>query len=147
MFHHNVNAIEVNKKEITVSDFADLLKAQTNVVIIDVRRKEEYDIVNIPNAVLIPLDKLTKLFAELGQGNELNDDDLEHYKTFFEQLKANDKQIIIHCHSGRRSLLAVDVLEKAQISAKSLKGGIVGYQEAGLKVKKAEEVVKNHCTP
>lgn len=77
-------------KNVSAEEAYSLINKNNELVILDVRTKEEYDNGHIPGAKLIPLNVLSmKLF-------ELNE-----YK---------DKPILVYCASGGRSPRAVDTL-------------------------------------
>jgi len=88
---------EINPLEIDIKEYKKLQKVQ----LIDVRSQEEYLKQNV-GAQHIPLEKI------------------EHCLDQF----LIEKQIVLHCASGIRSLKAAEILQKKGIKAKSLKGGI-----------------------
>lgn len=74
--------------------------------ILDVREPWEHELANIPRSVLIPLRELA---AKL-------------------HLIPKDKEIIVYCHHGNRSLLASHFLvQKGFKKVKNLEGGIEEY--------------------
>ncbi len=75
------------------------------IVLIDCRRDEEYDAVRIEGVELFPLDEIGAMI-----------DDLEEHR---------GKPIVIHCHTGVRSLKAAAFLRAQGFDdAKSMAGGI-----------------------
>ncbi|OFY85115.1 MAG: hypothetical protein A3F72_04710 [Bacteroidetes bacterium RIFCSPLOWO2_12_FULL_35_15] len=76
-------------KEITPSQLKQKLDSNEQLIIIDVREKFEYDICNL-NGVLIPLNELEKNIHKIPR----------------------DKNVIIMCHHGRRSRLAIELLQQ-----------------------------------
>jgi len=97
---------------ISVKDLDQLLKERTagerDFLLIDVREPAEYEIVNIPGAVLIPK-------GEFLTGNVL-------------PTLPNDKPIILHCKSGVRSAECLAVLKGAGFAdAKHVGGGVVAW--------------------
>ncbi|MDD3172652.1 MAG: rhodanese-like domain-containing protein [Herbinix sp.] len=88
----------------------DILKyiGMTNVLIIDLRDKEEYDEGHIPTAVNIPYDYLDK------------------YKSYLQNNSQN--LLIFYCDRGNISLLASRDLMKDGYNIKSLYGGIHAYR-------------------
>lgn len=75
------------------------------ITLIDCRRDEEYDAVRIEGVDLFPLDDLGSMLDEL------------------ESLR--DKPVVIHCHSGVRSLKAAAFLRAQGFEdARSMAGGI-----------------------
>ncbi len=89
--------------EISVGDLvAELARPQTPLLL-DVRERFEWDTCRLPEAHWIPLGELRSRLAELPSG----------------------QRIVAYCHTGRRSLTAVDILRQAgHGSAVSLAGGI-----------------------
>jgi rhodanese-related sulfurtransferase len=76
-----------------------------NVLIIDLRDKDEFDIGHIPGAVNIPYDELEDQVKNLSLNSLL----------------------VFYCDRGNISLMAVRDLEKYGYQMKSLHGGIHGY--------------------
>ena len=91
---------------ITVREVKDRLKAGEQLNIIDVREPNEYAEFNI-GAKLIPLGKIQSLDVE-----ELED--------------LRDKEVIIHCRSGKRSATACLILDSLGFqNTKNLEGGML----------------------
>jgi rhodanese-related sulfurtransferase len=83
---------QVAAQDISQKQLQQLMKADTKVVLLDVRTVEEYEQGHIPNAVNIPHKELEARLAELsGKQNS---------------------QIVIYCRSGRRAEVAKQVLVK-----------------------------------
>ena len=82
--------------------------AATNIFLVDVREPNEYEIVSIPGATLIP------------KGEFLNGSALEKLP--------QDKRIVLHCKSGARSAEALAVVKNAGFSdAVHVGGGVLGW--------------------
>lgn len=73
-----------------------------NFFLLDVRNPNEYELAKLKGAVLIPLPKLEKKLHEIPK----------------------NKEIIIYCHHGNRSLEAAKILKEHGFKARSLVGGI-----------------------
>ncbi len=74
-------------------------------VLIDCRRPDEWAASRIEGAILVPLHEMASRLNELGAHSE--------------------KQVVVHCRSGKRSLQATDILRKAGFdSVRSMAGGI-----------------------
>ena len=86
------------------------------VLLIDVREPAEYNAESINKARNIPLSQVTIDDAYL----------LEH----------RDKKLVIHCQSGKRSMMACEKLkaDSAPYDIWNLEGGINAWKEAGLHV-------------
>ena len=91
-------------------DAKELKGMRQDVLLVDCRRKEEWDICKIDGAVLYPL-------AEFSQ----------HLPVIRSQAK--DRQVVVYCHTGRRSLVAAHLLQKEGIKALSLRGGIEAWAD------------------
>jgi len=96
----------VNEWETTSIDLKKRLDAGDDVLILDVREPNEYQICKIPGSVLIPLGELPRRYAEL----------------------PHDKDIVAHCKMGGRSAKATDFLRSVGFNrVKNLKGGILDW--------------------
>jgi len=92
--------------EIDCRTVADKLKQpDEGFVLLDCREQDEYDLVRIAGAQLLPMSQLAARAAEL-----------EPYR---------DKQLVVHCHHGGRSLQVAAWLRKqGYAKAQSMAGGI-----------------------
>ena len=100
-----------NFENVEVKEFAELI-ADSNVVILDVRKADEFAEGHIKGAVLID----------------------QFQSDFVEQAKAQlpkDKTIAVYCRSGRRSANAAGKLADVGYKCVNLKGGIIAWKEAG----------------
>lgn len=85
-----------------------LMKDKNNTILLDIRSKEEYAEIKIENSINIPLQNLM-----------YNIDDIESYK---------EKNIIIYCRSGHRSITACNLLSMEGFSkVYNLEKGIIEY--------------------
>lgn len=99
-------------KEITVQELKQLIDDKKDFQLIDVREEYEYDEVNI-NGKLIPMGEVMEHVDEI----------------------AKDKQVVVHCRSGKRSATVISALESqfGFTNLYNLKGGILAYiEEIGL---------------
>lgn len=88
-----------------------LLRGRDDVVLIDVRRPEEYAGGHIPGSQLITLDTLAARAAEL----------------------PSDKHVVLVCRSGNRSSEGVAILKGAGFGdVHSMDGGMRAWTKAGL---------------
>lgn len=95
-------------KEVTVEELKEKIENGDDFQLIDVREDFEYETSNL-NGVHIPLANI-----------------------LLEQDKINkDKQVIIHCRSGKRSAQAVTILQQQEgfTNLYNLKGGIIAWKE------------------
>ncbi len=99
-------------KEITVQELKKLMDTKANFQLVDVREEHEFDEANL-NGLLIPLGDILDRAGEV----------------------VKDKQVVIHCRSGKRSATAIQALESqlGYTNLYNLKGGILAYiEEIGL---------------
>ena len=95
-------------EQITVKKLKKLLnKEYSELMLIDVRTQLEAKIESIEKSILIPLKNI-----ENGQ-------DIEKIKRL-----SSNKQLYIHCKSGSRSTKAIEILQKHDIDAINVIGGI-----------------------
>ncbi|MEU7941653.1 adenylyltransferase/sulfurtransferase MoeZ [Microbispora bryophytorum] len=93
---------------ITAAELEAMRERGEDIMIIDVREPNEYEIVSIPGAVLIP------------KGEFLNGSALETLP--------QDKKIVLHCKSGARSAEVLAVLKNAGFSdAVHVGGGVLSW--------------------
>ncbi len=93
---------------ISAKDLKGMLDRGDDIFVVDVREPNEYEIVSIPGATLIP------------KGEFLNGSALE--------LMPQDKQIVLHCKSGARSAEVLAVLKAAGFSdAVHVGGGVLAW--------------------
>ena len=107
-------ACSQNFEDYDVKEFAELI-ADSNVVILDVRKADEFADGHIKGAILID----------------------QFQSDFVEQAKAKlpkDKTIAIYCRSGRRSANAAGKLADVGYKCVNLKGGILAWKEANMPV-------------
>ncbi len=104
----NAEVEERAVKEIDVEGLKDLQTRGEGYQLIDVREPYEYEIAHL-DGELIPLGAVTEAVAKI----------------------ARDKQVIIHCRSGKRSAKAIRQLEDLYgfDNLYNLKGGILAYAE------------------
>ncbi len=93
---------------ITAADLKAMLDREDDIYLIDVREPNEYEIVSIPGAVLIPKD-------EILSGAAL-------------ETLPQDKRLVLHCKSGARSAECLAVVKNAGFSdAVHVGGGILSW--------------------
>jgi rhodanese-related sulfurtransferase len=99
-------------KEITVRELQQLRDNNADFQLIDVREQHEFDEANL-NGLLIPMGEIIDRATEVSK----------------------DKQVVIHCRSGKRSATVINALESQHgfTNLYNLKGGILAYiEEIGL---------------
>ena len=108
-----------NFENYDVKEFAELI-ADSNVVILDVRKADEFAEGHIKGAILID----------------------QFQSDFVEQAKAKlpkEKTIAVYCRSGRRSANAAGKLADVGYRCVNLKGGILAWKEASMPVITSEQ--------
>ena len=89
--------------EISPQELKQKLDENDTVFLLDVREQNEYDIVHLDDAQLIPLNTLPHNIDTL----------------------PSDQEIVVYCHHGQRSLYATAFLHRNGFTeAKNLMGGI-----------------------
>jgi rhodanese-related sulfurtransferase len=97
-------------KNITVKELKDKIERGEKINLIDVREPHEYEEANM-GGKLFPLNKIQTMQVE----------DLEHLK---------DEEVIVHCRSGHRSMMACHVLDQLGFSnTNNLTGGIEEWKK------------------
>lgn len=99
-------------KEISVQELKKLIDEKKDFQLIDVREEYEFDEANI-NGELIPMGEIMENVDKISR----------------------DKQVVIHCRSGKRSATVINALEAQHgfTNLYNLKGGILAYiDEIGL---------------
>jgi rhodanese-related sulfurtransferase len=109
-------ACSQNYENYDVKEFAELI-TDSNVVILDVRKADEFAEGHITGAILI--DQFQSDFLEQAQAK-----------------LPKDKTIAIYCRSGRRSANAAGKLADVGYKCVNLKGGIIAWKEANMPVTK-----------
>ena len=93
---------------ITVGELKARLDRGEQVPLVDVRERQEYDIVRLSPSTLIPLGDLVRRQAELDP----------------------DREFVVYCHHGVRSVKAVAYLRHAGFThARNLEGGIAAWTD------------------
>jgi rhodanese-related sulfurtransferase len=99
-------------KEISVSELKNLVEQKADFQLIDVREEHEFEEANL-NGILIPMGEVLDRVEEISR----------------------DKQVVVHCRSGKRSATVISALETQHgyTNLYNLKGGILAYiEEIGL---------------
>lgn len=95
-------------KEITAQELHQLITNKANFQLIDVREEYEFEETNI-NGELIPMGEVMENVDKISK----------------------DKQVVVHCRSGKRSATVINALESEHgfTNLYNLKGGILAYLE------------------
>jgi rhodanese-related sulfurtransferase len=96
-------------ENLTVDEAKLLVQEEVDLVVLDVRTKEEYESGHLPDAILIPVSELQDRVAELDK----------------------DKKILVYCKTGVRSTEASQILVSHGFSSVcNLVGGIDAWIQA-----------------
>lgn len=102
---------QMEMSEMSVQELKELLDSSSDdVLLLDVRNPNEYEIARIPGSVLVPLPDI-----ESGEG-----------VTKVKEL-LNGHRLIAHCKLGGRSAKALGILKEAGIEGTNVKGGITAW--------------------
>ena len=102
-------------KSINAEELKAKLDAGEELILVDCREQEEWDEDHIPNAIFMPLSTFQENFNKLD----------------------SNKQIIMQCRSGKRSLTACQILQENDYEdLTNLEGGILRWKELGYEVTK-----------
>jgi rhodanese-related sulfurtransferase len=121
--HNDVDMMEMTgehdddvlaEHEIYPGAVAEKIKNGEDIILLDVRTLEEYAEVHLENALLLPVEKLSKdTLEQIGLGES-----------------AKDKEIILYCRSGARSQVAYNIMDSlGYTNIKSVAGGMIHWQE------------------
>jgi rhodanese-related sulfurtransferase len=94
----------------SVAEVAQKLKFEMPLVLLDVRTAGENRQGHIPNSLHIPLHELSSRLAEL-----------EAHR---------DREIVVYCATGNRSVIATHFLQKHGFNAANLRGGFFAWRAA-----------------
>lgn len=105
-------ALQISENSISIEDFKQAIKSDTNLLILDVRTPEELKgpLGQIDSVVNIPAQRLKERIHELD--------------------KFKEKNIAVICRSGHRSSIAVAILKDSGFNAKSVVGGMQAYRQS-----------------
>ena len=99
-------------------DAEEALKNNKNLLIIDVREQEEYEAMHIEGSILVPRGILESAC------------EWDFEETIAELVKAREREIMVVCRSGYRSLLGVHSMQVLGYkNAFSLKTGLRGWND------------------
>lgn len=98
-------------REVSPSEVKGMVERKDDVVMLDVREPNEWNLGHIPGAVHIPRGTL---------------------ETKVEQVIPRDRQVVLYCAGGNRSALAADTLQQMGYeNVASMADGWRGWMQAG----------------
>jgi rhodanese-related sulfurtransferase len=116
-FTQLVDAARVRVKEVFPWDLVERIK-DNNVLIVDIREPYEYDAMHIQDSLNVPRGILETAC------------EYDFEETVPELVEARDKEVILICRSGNRSIFAADVMQQMGYQhVYSLKTGLRGWNE------------------
>lgn len=95
-------------KQITMDEAANIMKTETDYIILDVRRPDEFNEKHIPGAINVP-------------NETIGDEDIP-------ALPDKDQLILVYCRSGNRSKQAAEKLVKLGYTNITEFGGIIDWR-------------------
>jgi rhodanese-related sulfurtransferase len=98
--------------EISIGDLRARQDRGERSVLLDVREQNEWNLFRLPNAIHIPLARVSDAASEA-------------------LARFLDDEIVVYCGRGARSAQAVELLRAQGIRATSLAGGIAAWIDAG----------------
>jgi rhodanese-related sulfurtransferase len=117
-FAELVEACQSQVKEVFPWDLTERLEADKDILLLDVREPYEFDAMRIDGSINVPRGVLESAC------------DYGYEETVPELVESRDREIVIICRSGYRSLLAGLVMQQMGFrSVSSLKTGLRGWSE------------------
>jgi rhodanese-related sulfurtransferase len=99
-------------------DLAEKLEGGADLMLVDIREPYEYDAMHIEGALNVPRGILETAC------------EYDYEETVPELADARDREIVLICRSGKRSVLAADVMQQMGYKdVKSLKTGMRGWSD------------------
>ncbi len=116
-----VAQIAPNIKECFPWDIEEKLNTGDDILFLDVRENQEYDTMHIDNSLHVPRGILETAV------------EWDHEETEPELVEARNRQIVVVCRSGSRSIFAAyTLMQMGYNSVSSLKTGLRGWNEYNL---------------
>ena len=110
-------------------DLVGLMKAQPEMLVLDVREKDEFDAAHIAGSLHVPRGILESA-CEYG-----------YEETVPELVQARQRPIVLVCRSGNRSVLAADTLQRMGFEdVNSLKTGLRGWNDYEQPLQNADQI-------
>ncbi|MCF6244266.1 MAG: rhodanese-like domain-containing protein [Sulfurovum sp.] len=115
-FAYTKGWVLANFESINAKQALHMIENDDNITLLDVRTIKEYKMGHLQDATLIPVQALEQNLGMLKQDK--------------------NKQILIYCATGNRSVKASRILEKNGFRAINIKGGISSIQNLGVEIVK-----------
>lgn len=106
----------LNEYEIDPVSAHETINSNKNVIVLDIRTSEEYELAHLENSIHVPLDELIEKISS------------------YEKITTDD-EIIIYCNSGVNSYTAYNILNALGYkNVRSMTGGIIKWMSLGYKM-------------
>lgn len=113
-----INEALKNVEEIFPWDLEEKINSNGNILLLDIREPYEFGAMHIKNAINVPRGILETAC------------DYDYEETVPELVEAREREIVVICRSGKRSVLAVDVMQQMGYRrVRSLKTGMRGWSD------------------
>jgi rhodanese-related sulfurtransferase len=113
-----------NVEELFPWDLEEKIEAKGEMLLVDVREPIEYDAFHIPNSINVP------------RGILESSCEWDYEETIPELVQARNREVIVICRSGNRSVLAAHTMQRMGYkNIASLKTGVKGWNDAELPLK------------
>jgi rhodanese-related sulfurtransferase len=109
---HSTSMSNVSPNEISPAVLLARQERGERDILLDVREQNEWNLFRLPNAIHLPLARVTDSASEA-------------------LARFLDDEIVVYCGRGSRSAQAVEMLRALGIRATSLAGGIAAWIDAG----------------
>jgi rhodanese-related sulfurtransferase len=117
-FTQLVEAARVNVKELFPWDLVEHLENKENILIVDIREPYEYEAMHILDSLNVPRGILETAC------------EYDFEETVPELVEARDREVIVVCRSGNRSIFAAEVMQQMGYqNVFSLQTGLRGWNE------------------
>lgn len=111
-------------------DVDERMKADENVLILDIREECEFSAYHIAHSMLVPRGILETACEE------------EYEDAVPELIEARDREIIVICRSGNRSLLAAQTMQiMGYNNVKSMRTGLRGWNDFELPLRNVQQEI------
>ncbi|HEU5003924.1 MAG TPA: rhodanese-like domain-containing protein [Actinomycetota bacterium] len=110
-------------REVSADEAKAMVDSEPGALIVDVREPHEFDMGHIPGAILAPLGRV----RDLG--------DARSPMALAELTAATGNLVVTQCATGKRSIVAADILQKlGYANVVSMRGGFFGWARLGLPI-------------
>jgi rhodanese-related sulfurtransferase len=117
-FEELVNDCLDQVEELFPWDLEELLQNDPGILILDIREPYEFDAMHIRDSINVPRGVLESAC------------EYDYEETVPELVEARERDIVVICRSGKRSVLAADVMQKmGYAKVRSLKTGLRGWSD------------------